>query len=150
LLGYHNKALTEYGDEVLCQSWSAVKPHRSMFLIDEGHNFCRNPNQDPKGPWCYTTDKNVEKAYCNICDDRSSGNAAVKSGTCGMPKITPQFQIAKIPSNLRSRRSAQNEDYYDYYDYAEQEQPQEHVKVFPKDRTHDSLAGDKQNLCSLA
>ncbi|CBY12639.1 unnamed protein product [Oikopleura dioica] len=50
----------------LCQSWSAVDPHRSMFLINEKHNFCRNPTNDPKGAWCYTTNKNVHFAYCDI------------------------------------------------------------------------------------
>lgn len=37
-------------------------------------NFCRNPNSDTGGPWCYVEGKSyelVEKEYCDIpfCDN---------------------------------------------------------------------------------
>ena len=33
-------------------------------------NFCRNPDGEPKGPWCYTTDPDERWEYCDIpgCD----------------------------------------------------------------------------------
>lgn len=35
---------------------------------DEHHNYCRNPDNDPKGPWCYTTDPDTRFEYCDISD----------------------------------------------------------------------------------
>ncbi|CBY23583.1 unnamed protein product [Oikopleura dioica] len=34
-------------------------------------NFCRNPDNEPGGPWCYTTDPDRRWEYCGIptCDD---------------------------------------------------------------------------------
>ena len=36
------------GKEIKCQNWNALLPHRSMFLENEDHNYCRNPNNDPQ------------------------------------------------------------------------------------------------------
>lgn len=33
---------------------------------DLRENFCRNPNNDPGGPWCYTMDPNVRAEECGI------------------------------------------------------------------------------------
>ncbi|VDI40324.1 Hypothetical predicted protein, partial [Mytilus galloprovincialis] len=37
----------------------------------EHHNYCRNPDEDPIGPWCFTTDPDVLWEECSIplCDD---------------------------------------------------------------------------------
>jgi len=45
----------------------------------KAHNFCRNPNDDTGGPWCYVEEKSyemVEKEYCDIpsCDDKGLPN----------------------------------------------------------------------------
>ena len=45
-----------------------------------GHNFCRNPDADEKGPWCYTTDPNTRYEYCNI------------------PKCVPQPTSSPLPA----------------------------------------------------
>ena len=40
----------------------------------DGHvNYCRNPDFDLKGPWCYTTDPSIrwERCEVEICPDES-------------------------------------------------------------------------------
>ena len=47
------------------------------------HNYCRNPDGDDEGPWCYTTNPNVRWEYCSQIPRCSSSNPG-----CG-PKPTP-------------------------------------------------------------
>ncbi|XP_038663339.1 prothrombin [Scyliorhinus canicula] len=60
-----------------CQAWSLQHPHRHNFTADEiisaslDGNYCRNPDDDEDGAWCFTTDPELEVDYCdlNYCDD---------------------------------------------------------------------------------
>ena len=65
-----------------CQLWSAQSPHAHTRTPSEypnaglgRHNYCRNPDNQPSGPWCYTMDANVRFEYCDVgrprqsCDD---------------------------------------------------------------------------------
>ncbi|XP_013004333.2 plasminogen [Cavia porcellus] len=57
---------------VTCQKWDATFPHKPNYFPDkhpgEGleENYCRNPDNDQQGPWCYTTDPNKRFDYCDI------------------------------------------------------------------------------------
>ncbi|XP_005733531.1 hepatocyte growth factor a isoform X1 [Pundamilia nyererei] len=57
---------------ITCQAWSDNNINEHTFYPDRyptqdlRHNFCRNPNNDPGGPWCYTTDPNVRAEECGI------------------------------------------------------------------------------------
>ncbi|NXW80621.1 THRB protein, partial [Hirundo rustica] len=53
-----------------CQVWTSKYPHIPKFnasiypsLIE---NYCRNPDNNSEGPWCYTRDPTVEREACPI------------------------------------------------------------------------------------
>ncbi|XP_030576884.1 plasminogen-like isoform X2 [Archocentrus centrarchus] len=56
----------------LCQRWDSNYPHRPNVtpqthpLADLESNFCRNPDGDHRGPWCYTTDPSTRWEPCNV------------------------------------------------------------------------------------
>jgi len=59
------KSITRSGRT--CQGWDTNIPHRTKFRPNpENNNFCRNPDNDPRGPWCYTTDPNKRWEYCDV------------------------------------------------------------------------------------
>lgn len=56
-----------------CQYWRHSFPHPIMreFNISEPNsnldeNFCRNPDNRPEGPWCFTQDPTVQKEACRV------------------------------------------------------------------------------------
>ena len=60
-----------------CQSWSSDTPHRIVSqvradaLYPDGSraaakNYCRNPDRDSRGPWCFTTDPDTQAEYCDV------------------------------------------------------------------------------------
>jgi hypothetical protein len=59
-----------------CQRWDSQAPHQhtrndpATFLrdnsLEEANNYCRNPDAEPKGPWCYTTDPAKRWELCNV------------------------------------------------------------------------------------
>ena len=60
-----------------CQRWDSQSPHKHtrdndvMFpdnTVSEAENYCRNPDDEPFGPWCYTTDPNTRWNYCDVPD----------------------------------------------------------------------------------
>ncbi|XP_055087883.1 hepatocyte growth factor a isoform X2 [Periophthalmus magnuspinnatus] len=57
---------------ITCQAWSDNIINEHTFYPDRypahdlRENFCRNPNNDPGGPWCYTIDPNVRAEECGI------------------------------------------------------------------------------------
>ena len=61
----------------VCQEWTSDAPHPPTYTADDypnaglgAHNYCRNPNLRPQGPWCYTTNPDVPWEACDLnrCD----------------------------------------------------------------------------------
>ncbi|XP_074658654.1 plasminogen-like [Tubulanus polymorphus] len=53
----------------MCQAWKSQSPHKhDRFNLDKGttSNYCRNPDNEPGGPWCYTTDPTTRWEYCDV------------------------------------------------------------------------------------
>ena len=47
-----------------CQRWDVQTPHlHSMPAYN--HNYCRNPDGEPHGAWCYTEDASIRLEYCS-------------------------------------------------------------------------------------
>ncbi len=59
----------------VCQRWSAQSPHTHSRTEGNypgaglgNHNYCRNPDGQSGGAWCYTTDAKVRWEYCDVSD----------------------------------------------------------------------------------
>ena len=57
-----------------CQLWSHQWPHAHTYAVSKfpdaglgGHNFCRNPDGDPDGPWCFTMAE-ARWEYCDVIE----------------------------------------------------------------------------------
>uniref|UniRef100_A0A4W6DU38 Prothrombin n=1 Tax=Lates calcarifer TaxID=8187 RepID=A0A4W6DU38_LATCA len=77
-----------------CQYWSSSFPHPIIreFNASEPNsnlkeNFCRNPDNRPEGPWCFTKDPTVQKEACSVprcgrvpAKDQLVGDVLIETG----------------------------------------------------------------------
>ena len=55
-----------------CQNWNKDSPHDHDNHIGN-HNYCRNPDGEPGGMWCYTTNPDHRWEYCKIDYCKNNG-----------------------------------------------------------------------------
>ncbi|XP_072026526.1 inactive tyrosine-protein kinase transmembrane receptor ROR1-like [Amphiura filiformis] len=56
-----------------CQKWTSQQPHKHVRTPGNfpgtglgDHNFCRNPDLELTGAWCYTTDNSTRWELCDV------------------------------------------------------------------------------------
>ena len=75
----------------VCQRWTSQRPHSHANTPGDvpnaglgAHNYCRNPNSEIEGAWCYTRHSSTRWEDCNIgvqqteCDGRFKSNFSIK------------------------------------------------------------------------
>lgn len=66
-----------------CAKWNDESQHEHNYLKDTDHNFCRNPDNGPTGPWCYVN-KAERWDHCVIPTCKETGNEFVSAQVnCG-------------------------------------------------------------------
>ncbi|XP_028399014.1 uncharacterized protein LOC114522512 [Dendronephthya gigantea] len=91
----YNGNISVTASGIPCQSWTEQCPHRHTMnttysYLNNAKNYCRNPQNSGKRPWCFTTDRNKRWEYCDIPKcikvDGNYGNWSLSSAcnvTCG-------------------------------------------------------------------
>ena len=98
-----------------CQRWDINYPnvvnHRPQGNFK--HNYCRNPDNDSNGPWCYFADfdRNSETRNFNYCDIPEC------RPNCD-PRPVSLASLGAGPTELECGHRCRNIDYSSRYDYA--------------------------------
>lgn len=82
---FHNKSMS-----VCCSFTPQNKP-----LADLESNFCRNPDNDSSGPWCYTVEHDTRWEHCNVpsCTGKN-GFMATAPVLCDVMCLTSYLSIS--------------------------------------------------------
>merc|ERR1719223_730269 len=97
LLGadYRGSASTA-GSGLECQAWTSQTPHAHTRTPSRypnsglgAHNFCRNPDGESGGPWCYTMDPSVRWAYCSQIPECPPSPPPISASPPPPPSFSP-------------------------------------------------------------
>ncbi|XP_069479301.1 prothrombin [Ambystoma mexicanum] len=80
-----------------CQFWSSNFPHKTQ-INPRTHpnssltkNYCRNPDRNPSGPWCYTRDSKVKREECAV-------------PVCGQNRTTVPYHVTQHPQQEKVQK----------------------------------------------
>ncbi|XP_035678931.1 uncharacterized protein LOC118417472, partial [Branchiostoma floridae] len=99
-----------------CQRWDSQSPHEHNTTVSHplaglDENYCRNPDGAAR-PWCYTTDPNVTREYCNIAtcfeDACYDGDGSDYRGTANFTKSGRACQHWASQTPHEHDRTAEN------------------------------------------
>ncbi|KAJ3602483.1 hypothetical protein NHX12_030237 [Muraenolepis orangiensis] len=91
---------------ITCQKWNVNTPHQTKINpsthpdANLTENYCRNPDGDQHGPWCYTTDSKTEFDYCAIkqCEEPKFSECGKRDDR--LPEASPRLRIVNgVPGN---------------------------------------------------
>ncbi|XP_077993943.1 uncharacterized protein LOC144447737 [Glandiceps talaboti] len=92
-------------DGVACQAWSDQYPHEHDYgsLVDGEHNYCRNPDGDENGAWCFQLSVDRPFGYCDIGQPAEYCQAAPQ--TCSYEANMDRLgsDIYGVPEKVNSR-----------------------------------------------
>lgn len=86
------------------QRWRLPPGRISPATHPEAHleeNYCRNPDNDSHGPWCYTMDPRMPFDYCAIkpcCEPRPRRAPAAPRRACGHPAAATPLLFSPQPA----------------------------------------------------
>ena len=104
-----------------CQNWLKNYPHiphpstKKKIPSNANHNYCRNYDNDPKGPWCYTTDPRKKYDYCgsHIIPCRP-GPTFPRRSNCN-PRTVSLKSLGAGPTELECGHRCRDIDGYRYH-----------------------------------
>ena len=67
-----------------CQAWNVKVPHTHSYGSVGSHNYCRNPDGEEDGVWCFTNNKYKRRDYCDVrrcveCDQGKTSTISIGS-----------------------------------------------------------------------